>query len=145
MRRDINNFDLEDSEQEEEGGGGFLGLALFALALGAGAAMLYAPAEGSRTRRLVGERIKDLRGDAEGVFQGVRRELGRRAVRRRRQRRSSALIGLAVGAGLAALLTPESGPAVRRRIAERLRRTDERFSDADRIVREPQPDPEPAA
>jgi len=59
MRRDINNFDLEDSEQEEEGGGGFLGLALFALALGAGAAMLYAPAEGSRTRRLVGERIND--------------------------------------------------------------------------------------
>jgi hypothetical protein len=75
----------------------------------------------------------------------VQRELGRGEARRRRERRSSALLGLAVGAGLAALLTPESGPNVRRRITERLRRTEEEVPELDRVVREPQPDPEPAA
>jgi len=55
------------------------------------------------------------------------------------------LLGLAVGAGLAALLTPASGPDVRRRITERLRRTEEEVPELDRVVREPQPDPEPAA
>jgi hypothetical protein len=48
-------------------------------------------------------------------------------------------------AGLAALLTPESGPEVRRRIADRLRRAEEKVPDLDRVVREPQPEPEPAA
>ena len=65
---------------------------------------------------------------------------------------SSALMGLALGAGLATLLTPESGPSVRRRIGEhrrriteRLRRHETEVPDIDRVVREPQPDPEPAA
>ena len=144
MRKDFDHFDLEDDADRDEGGG-LLGLALFALAVGAGAAMLFAPAEGATTRRIVGERIKGLRGDAGVALERVQRELGRRDARRRRERRSSALLGLAVGAGLAALLTPESGPDVRRRIADRLRRTEEEVSDADRVVREPQPEPEPAA
>jgi gas vesicle protein len=144
MRKDFDNFDLED-EAGGEKGGGLLGLALFALAVGAGAAMLFAPAEGTKTRRLVGARLKSLRGDAGDVLERVQHELGRREARQRRERRSSALLGLAVGAGVVALLTPESGPAVRRRIAERLRRADEPVPEIDRVVREPQPDPEPAA
>jgi gas vesicle protein len=144
MRKDFDNFDLEDDAGREEGGG-LLGLALFALAVGAGAAMLFAPAEGTKTRQLVGERLKSWRGDAGDVLERVQHELGRREARQRRERRSSALLGLAVGAGVAALLTPESGPAIRRRIAERLRRAEEDVPEIDRIVREPQPDPEPAA
>ena len=140
MRRDFDNFDLESTDREK-GGGGVLGLALFALALGAGAAMLFAPAEGAETRRVVGARLKDWRGDAEDVLERVQQELGRREARRRRERRSSALMGLAVGAGLAALLTPESGPDIRRRITERLRRGEEHLEQADRVVREPQPAP----
>jgi gas vesicle protein len=144
MRKDFDNFDLEDDAGREEGGG-LLGLALFALAVGAGAAMLFAPAEGTKTRQLVGERLKSWRGDAGDVLERVQHELGRREARQRRERRSSALLGLAVGAGVAALLTPESGPAIRRRIAERLRRAEEAAPEIDRVVREPQPDPEPAA
>ncbi|HKT60674.1 MAG TPA: YtxH domain-containing protein [Gemmatimonadales bacterium] len=143
MRKDFDNFDLEDADRDE--GGSLLGLALFGLALGAGAAVLFAPAEGARTRRIVSERLKSLRGDAESAVERVQRELGRREGRRRRERRSSALLGLAVGAGLATLLTPESGPNVRRRITERLRGAEEEVPEVDRVVREPLPDPEPAA
>ena len=143
MRKDFDDFDLEDADRDE--GGGVLGLALFALAVGAGAAMLFAPVEGAKTRQIVGERLKGLKGDAEEALERVQRELGRREARRRRERRSSALMGLAVGAGLAALLTPESGPDVRRRIADRLRRAEEEVPDLNRVVREPQPEPEPAA
>jgi gas vesicle protein len=144
MSKDLDNFDLEDDADRNEGGG-LLGLALFALAVGAGAAVLFAPAEGAKTRRIVGDRLKDLRGGAEGALERVQREIRRRDERRRRQRRSSALMGLALGAGLATLLTPESGPAVRRRISERLRRAEPEIPEISRVVREPQPDPEPAA
>lgn len=144
MRKDFDDFELENDAGRDEGGG-LLGLALFALAVGAGAAMLFAPAEGAKTRQIVGDRLKSLKGDAGDALERVQRELGRRDARRRRERRSSALLGLAVGAGLAALLTPESGPDVRRRIADRLRRTEEALPDTDRVVREPQPEPEPAA
>ena len=139
MRSDLDHFDLDDASREESGG--FLGLALFALAVGAGAAVLFAPAEGAKTRRIVGARLKDWRGDAEDVIGRVQQELGRREARRRRERRSSALMGLVVGAGLAALLTPQSGPDVRRRIAERLRRAEEGVPEVSRVVREPQPEP----
>jgi gas vesicle protein len=144
MRKDIDDFDLEDNADRDEGGS-LLGLALFALAVGAGAAMLFAPAEGAKTRQIVGDRLKSLKGDAGDALERVQRELGRREASRRRERRSSALLGLAVGAGLAALFTPESGPDIRRRIADRLRRTEEEVPDSDRVVREPQPEPEPAA
>lgn len=144
MRKDFDDFDLEDNA-DRDAGGGVLGLALFALAVGAGAAVLFAPAEGAKTRQIVGERLKGLKGDAGDALERVQRELGRREARRRRERRSSALLGLAVGAGLAALLTPESGPDVRRRIADRLRRAEEEVPDLNRVVREPQPEPEPAA
>lgn len=143
MEKDDLELDLDLEDGQEEGSGGFLGLALVALALGAGAAMLFAPAEGAKTRQLVGERLKDWRGGAEEALERVQRELKGREARRRRERRSSAVLGLAVGAGLAALLTPESGPDVRRRITQSLKRSDD-LSNIDRVVREPQPDPEPA-
>ena len=143
MRSDLDHFDLDDAGREA--GGGLLGLALFALAVGAGAAVLFAPAEGAKTRRIVAARLTGWRGDAKDALGRVQQELGRREARRRRERRTSALMGLAVGAGLAALLTPQSGPDVRRRIAERFRRTEEEVPEISRVVREPQPEPEPAA
>jgi gas vesicle protein len=138
MQSQFDTFDLDRAEQDE--GGGLVGIALLALAVGAGAAMLFAPAEGAETRRLVGSRLRDWRGDAEGALERVQRELGRREARRRRERRTSALLGLAAGAGLAALLTPRSGPEVRRGIVDRLRR-DDKVAELDRVVREPQPEP----
>ncbi len=147
MRTDFEQFDLDDAR--DEGGGGILGLSLLALAVGAGAALLFAPAEGARTREAVSGSLREIRGGAEGALRRVQRELHRREDARRRQRRVSALIGLAVGAGLAALLVPESGPDTRRRLVETLKRradASDDFAEGEaRVVREPQPDPEPAA
>jgi gas vesicle protein len=144
MGTDFDRFDLEAATREDEGSG-FLGMALLALALGAGTALLFAPAEGAKTRKVVGGRLRDLRGGAEEAMERLQREIHRRDVRRRRERRSSALIGLAVGAGLAALLVPKSGPETRRRLSDRLKRHKEAAEqERDRVVREPQPDPEPA-
>ena len=140
MPRDFDAFDLEPDGRGREGSDG-LGLALLALAVGAGSAMLFAPVEGARTRQVVQGRLRDLRGGAEGALERVQRELGRRE-----ERRTSALIGLAIGAGLAALLVPESGSDTRRRISRTIRRRREHLEQAtERVVHEPQPDPEPVA
>ena len=104
MRSDFDNFDLEPADGERGFRRWLSGLALLALAVGAGSALLFAPAEGARTRQVVGAGSATPRGGAEGALERVQRELGRREARRRRERRTSALIGLAVGAGLAALL-----------------------------------------
>lgn len=142
MNTNIDNFDLESAGGEETRGG-MLGFALAAVAAGAGAALLFAPAEGSKTREVVGERLRGVRGGAEQVLARVQRELGRREARRRRQRRSSALLGLAVGAAVAALLLPQSGPETRRKLSETLRRRKgELEENVDRVVREPQPEPQ---
>jgi gas vesicle protein len=139
MRTDSNGFDSADREDE---GGGFLGMALLAVAVGAGAALLLAPAEGAKTRKVVSRRLSGLRGDAEEVLARVQREFNRRDSRRRRERRSSALLGLALGAGLTALLVPESGPDIRRRIADRVKRAKQGVAaESERVVREPQPEP----
>jgi gas vesicle protein len=144
MRSDL-DFDLEPAGRGREGSDG-LGLALLALAIGAGSAMLFAPVEGARTRQVVQGRLRELRGGAEAALERARHELGRREAQRRRERRTSALIGLAVGAGLAALLVPESGSDTRRRISRTIRRRGQEIEQAaDRVVREPQPDPEPVA
>jgi gas vesicle protein len=144
MPTDFESFDFDATG--EAGSGGFLGMALLALALGAGTALLFAPADGARTRKLVTGGLRELRGGAETALQRVQHELRRREEQRRRQRRVSAWLGLAVGAGLAALLVPESGPNTRRRLVEGLkRRKDDVIAEAERVVREPMPDPEPAA
>ena len=143
MPSDFDGFDLEPEDREHSDG---LGLALLALAMGAGSALLFAPVEGARTRKVVQGRLRDLRGGAGEAIDRVQREFGRREAKRRQGRRTSALIGLAVGAGLAALLVPESGPETRRRLTSTLRRRREGEIDqeAPRVVREPQPDPQPA-
>jgi len=145
MNANIDNFDLEAADGEETRGG-LLGLALAALAVGAGSALLFAPAEGAKTREVVSERLRGVRGEAQRAFERVQRELGHREARRRRQRRSSALLGLAVGAGLAALLLPQSGPETRRQLSATLkRRKNELEESVDRTVREPQPEPQSAS
>lgn len=145
MRTEFDKFDLVDADGEGsdgEGSSGIFAMALLALALGAGTALLLAPAEGASARRWVGGGLRDIRGGAEGALRRVQRELGRHEQQRRRQRRVSALLGLAVGAGVAALLMPESGPDTRRRLVETLRRrTDRAAESVDRIVHEPQPEP----
>ncbi|MEP6687254.1 MAG: YtxH domain-containing protein [Gemmatimonadales bacterium] len=147
MRTNIDNFDLESADGEEAPPrGGLLGLALMALAVGAGTALLFAPAEGAKTREVVGGRLRDFRGEAEGALSRVQGELGRREARRRRERRSSALLGLAVGAGVAALLLPQSGSETRRKLSEAWqRRKGDVDEEVDRVVREPQPDPQPTS
>jgi gas vesicle protein len=97
--------------------GGFIGLAVLAAALGAGAALLLAPEAGSRTRK--------------------------RRHQSRREKRIIALAGFLVGAGLTALLTPESGPATRKLLGGTLSRI--KVGAVDRMERHRQADaPDPA-
>lgn len=121
MQDELDRLDLDPAAEDGGGPGGFLGLALLALAAGAGAALLFAPAEGTETRKVVGARLRDLRSGAEAGVHRLQRELKRREERRRRERRMAAMIGFAAGAGLAALLVPASGPDTRRRLAQTLR------------------------
>ena len=145
MRTNTDNLDLDDAGGEESHGGGLFGLALVALAVGAGTALLFAPAEGAKTREVVGERLRDFRGEAESAIGRVQRELHRREARRQRGRRSSALLGLAVGAGVAALLLPQSGAETRRQLSAKLRRRKGDVEEAvDRVVRESQSESQPA-
>jgi hypothetical protein len=104
---DTDDFDLEPGETE--GGGGIFTLALIALALGAGSALLFAPAEGAKTRKLLGREIEELRGGAAKTMGRIQREVHRRRTRERREKRLYAFAGLVVGAGLGALLRPRAG------------------------------------
>ena len=122
MQDDLDRLDLDAVAENGGGPGGFLGLAFLALAAGAGAALLLAPAEGAETRKVVGARLRDLRSGAEAGVSRLQRELRRREERRRRERRTAAMIGFAAGVGLAALLVPASGPDTRRRLVQTLRR-----------------------
>jgi hypothetical protein len=113
MAMDTDDFDLEpgEAEEEEEGGRGeFFTLALIAMALGAGSALLFAPAEGAKTRQRLGREILQLRGGAARTVARIQREVHRRRTRDRREKRLYALAGLVVGAGLGAFLRPLAGP-----------------------------------
>jgi hypothetical protein len=117
------------SEQDEldgpigpaEDGGGFVALAVLAAALGAGAAVLLAPDEGSRTRKRMGRGFRSLKGDAAARVAQLQREMKRRKNQSRREKRMIALAGVLVGAGVAALLTPR-GADVRTRLGGTLSR-----------------------
>jgi gas vesicle protein len=102
--------------------GGFVALAVLAAALGAGAAVLLAPDEGGRTRKRVGRGLRSLRGDAAETVAQLRREIRSRRNQSRREKQIIALAGLLVGVGVAALLVPESGAQVRRRLGGTLGR-----------------------
>jgi hypothetical protein len=108
MAMDTDDFDLEPAE-EEGGRGGFFSLALIALALGAGSALLFAPAEGAKTRERLGKEIVELRGGAARTVARIQREVHRRRTRDRREKRLYALAGLVLGAGLGAFLRPMAG------------------------------------
>jgi gas vesicle protein len=96
--------------------GGFVALAVIAAALGAGAAILLAPEEGARTRRRFSRGIKSIGDEAAGTLAQLQRDIRRRRNQSRREKRVMALAGLLVGAGIAALVTPESGSEARRRL-----------------------------
>jgi gas vesicle protein len=123
--------------------GGFVALAVLAAAAGAAAALLLAPQSGSATRRRVGQGLRSLSGEAAGTFAQLQREIGKRKRQARRERRIVALAGLLVGAGLTALLTPESGPVTRKLLGGKLSRI--KVGAVDRIERLRQTEaPEPA-
>ena len=60
------------------GRGGFVALAVIAAAMGAGAALLFSPDQGAKTRRLVGQGLRNIRGE------------GARSMRRPRKQRALA-------------------------------------------------------
>jgi gas vesicle protein len=102
--------------------GGFVALAVLAVALGAGAAVLLAPEEGGKTRQRVGRGLRNLGGEAAETVAQLRREIQRRRNQSGRQKRVIAVAGLLIGAGVAALLAPESGAQIRRRLGGSLGR-----------------------
>ena len=115
------NHELDIDTASAEEGGGFVALAVLAAALGAGAAVLLAPDEGSRTRKRVRRGLRTLSGDAAARIAQLQREIKRRKNQSRREKRMIALVGVLVGAGLAALLTPR-GAEVRTRLGGTLSR-----------------------
>ncbi len=141
---DLNNLEngtSGDSPAAERGG--FVALAVLAAALGAGAAALFAPEDGAKTRKRVGRGLRSLQGDAAGTVAQLRREIQRRRNQARREKRIVAVAGLLIGAGLAALLAPESGAEVRRRLGGTLGRI--KVGAVDRIDRLRQPESEAGA
>jgi len=101
---------------------GFIALAALAATVGAGAAILFAPEEGAKTRKRVGRRLESLRGEAAGTVTYLQRELGRRRRQSRRDRQIAGLVGLVVGATIATLLTSERGSTTRKKLAGTLSR-----------------------
>ena len=117
----------------EGGRGGFVALAVIAAAFGAGAAILLAPDEGAQTRRRVARGLRSIGGEAAGSLAQVQREIRRRRDQSRREKRVFALAGLLVGAGITALLTPESGTTTRRKLGGTFNRI--KVGTVDRIER----------
>jgi gas vesicle protein len=116
------NSESLEALEELDGGGGFVALAVIAMAVGAGAALLLAPQEGAQTRQRVGKSLRSLSGGAAETLAQFQRELRRRKDQSRREKRVIGLAGFLIGAGLAAMLTPESGPQARQRLSSTLGR-----------------------
>ena len=139
MNDNLENGAGDDSPAGERGG--FVALAVLAAALGAGAAVLLAPEEGGKTRERVGRGLRSLRGEAAETVAQLQRDIRRRRNQSRREKRIIAVAGLLVGAGVAALLAPESGAQVRRRLGGTLGRI--KVGAIDRIERLRQRESEP--
>lgn len=139
--------DIESDTTSQDQSGGFVALAILAAALGAGAAVLLAPDEGSRTRKRVGRGLKSLRGDAMERVGQLQRDIRRRKNQTRREKRVIALAGVIIGAGIAALLTP-GGAQVRSRLGGTLSRIKVGAIDGIERIRaragDPEANPEPA-
>lgn len=131
---DNQTFDLESAEGDVRAErGGFVALAVLAAALGAGAALMLAPEEGAKTRQRVGRGLRSLRGEAPGTIAQLQREIRKRRRQARRDKQIVGLAGILIGAGLTALLAPESGPATRKRLGVTLSRI--KVGAVDRIER----------
>jgi gas vesicle protein len=104
--------------------GGFVALAVIAAAVGAGAALLLAPKESG---------LRSIGSGAAATVAQLQREIQRRRHESRREKRMIGLAGLFIGAGLAALLTPQSGTATRRRLGSTMSRI--KVGTVDRIER----------
>ena len=113
--------------------GGFVALAVIAAAAGAGAALLLAPEGGAKTRERVGRGLRSIGGEAAETVSQLQREIRRRRHQSRRDKQVIGLAGLFIGAGLAAILTPASGPATRQRLGSTLSRI--KVGAVDRIER----------
>jgi gas vesicle protein len=123
MAEDHTHLELETANGAARGGrGGFGTLVVLAAAVGAGAAILLAPEEGARTRKRVGRGLRNLRGEAADTIAQLQWEIGRRKRQARRDKQLIGLTGFLIGAGLAALLAPESGGATRKRLGITLSR-----------------------
>lgn len=116
------DFESRDGSQNSVRGGGFVALAVIAMAVGAGAALLLAPQEGARTRQRVGRGLQSLKGGAAETLSQLQREIRRRREQSRREKRIIGLAAFCLGAGFAAMLTPESGPEARQRLSTTLGR-----------------------
>jgi gas vesicle protein len=114
MADDYNRYDANGVPGGERGG--FVALAVIAAAVGAGAALLLAPEPGATTRKRVGQGLQRFRGEAAETIAQLQREVRRKRKQSRRENRLMGLAGLLIGAGLAAVLNPESGPATRQRL-----------------------------
>jgi gas vesicle protein len=131
----MSNPDLLESSHDQTAGdrGGFVALAVLAAALGAGAALMLAPGEGAKTRQRVGRGLRNLRGEAAETIGQLQREIRKRRRQSRRDKQIIALAGLIIGAGVTALLTPESGSVTRKRLGGTLSRL--KVGAVDRIER----------
>ncbi len=79
---------LEEETQHRVAAGFAAGILLGAL-VGASVALLFAPDKGSRTRRRIGQGVRDLRERAEEKIENVREEAGRELGRQRRRIRGA--------------------------------------------------------
>ena len=108
-------FPLDPDDRLTSGDrGGFVALAVLSAAAGAAVALLLAPASGSATRDKMGRGIRGLPGEAAATIAQLQRDIRRRKHQSRREKRLVGLAGFLVGAGLTALVTPESGRATRK-------------------------------
>jgi gas vesicle protein len=109
-------------DQPPDEHGGFVALAVLAAALGAGAALMLAPDQGVKTRKRLGRGLRSLTGEAAETIAQLQREIRKRRRQSRRDKQIIALAGLLIGAGVTALLTPQSGPVTRKRLGGALSR-----------------------
>lgn len=132
---DNDNFISSDPSDGNPGAdhGGFVALAVLAAAIGAGAALLLAPEEGARTRERVGRGLRSLRGEAAETVAQLQREIRKRRRQSRREKQIIALAGVLIGAGLTAILAPESGSVTRQRLGGTINRI--KVGAVDRIER----------
>jgi hypothetical protein len=122
MATDRETFMATHNERQTSERGGFIPLAALAATLGAGAAILFAPEEGAKTRQRVGQTLESLRGEAAGTIAYLQRELQRRRRQSQREKRIAGLTGFVVGAGIAVLLMTGRDASTRKKLGGTLSR-----------------------